>query len=145
MGGMNYIALTDLLCKREAEFVKVWKCEQEVRRLLGGLDYPFGAPPPLPSSVKVKRKPMAARKPSEQEQPAPVRPLTGAENAYRISYLFDGRRESTFQTDATLVASLIRISNEEFRVVKVEAVVFESMDKWQTSEELWNENRQGMK
>ena len=141
MGGVNYIALTDLLFQREAEFVKVWKCEQEVRRLLGGLDYPFDAPPALPSSVKVKRKPLAARKPAEPEPEAPVRPLTGAENAYRISYLYDGRRESTFQTDAALVCSLTRISNEEFRVLKVEAVIFQGMDQWQATDVLWSEER----
>ena len=139
MSGINYIALTDLLCRREAEFVAVWKCEQEVRRLLGGLDYPFAAPPELPSRQPVKRKPVVTRKPVAEAEPLPIRELRGAENAYRVSYQFDGRRESTFQTDASLIATLLKVRNEAFKVCKVEAVVFESLEKWSVTETVWSE------
>ena len=140
MSGVNYIALTDLLRKREAEFVAVWKCEQEISRLLGGIDYPFSAPPDLPSRMPVRKKPVTAKKSAEEPPSSPIRPLCGKENAYRVSYVFDGRREVTYQTDSSLIASLILVKNDEFRVLKVEAVVFAGMENWKATEVVWSDD-----
>ncbi|MBR0458155.1 MAG: hypothetical protein IJJ26_02860 [Victivallales bacterium] len=139
MPEVNTIELIDLLREREAEFVKIWKCEQEIIGILGMPNFPFPAPPDLPSrhagkTVKAPKKAASPKTPSQL-----VRALVSPqENAYRITYRRDGVEESSFQTDQSLVSSLLRLSKTTFQVLSVETVHFRGMEDWTKVDSVWN-------
>ena len=132
----------DLLRQREAELVKVWKCEEGIRNLLGVKDFPYPAVPDLPSRRKtargasrrvVRRKDVSAdgNAMSGGAMNVPMlRGLAEGETAYRLEFESRGRRESSFQTDLDGVRKLFQIRSEEFKMLKVETVAFRSVDDW---------------
>ena len=62
------IEVIDLLHQREAEFIRVWECEQQIREMLP--DFPIPPPPDdLPSRQK-RVKPAAKKTPSPEDAPA---------------------------------------------------------------------------
>ena len=42
------IRILDLLALRDAEYLRVRDCEDKIRQILGGSDFPFPAPPVEP-------------------------------------------------------------------------------------------------
>ena len=140
----------DLLRQREAELVKVWECEVGIRKLLGVMDFPYPAVPDLPSRHKVAKgaSRRAVRRsvacgdvemPQEGVPSAPpLRRLEGDETAYRLEFESRGRRESSFQTELDGVRKLFQIRSGEFTMLKVETVVFRSVDDWDLKETLWS-------
>ena len=140
----------DLLRQREAELVKVWECEESIRNLLGVTDFPYPAVPDLPSRRKVAKgaSRRAVRRSvacGDDETPPegvpsapPLRRLEGDETAYRLEFESRGRRESSFQTELDGVRKLFQIRSGEFTMLKVETVVFRSVDDWDLKETLWS-------
>lgn len=139
------IDFVDLLRRREAEFVTVWKCEQEVRRVLGIQDFPFSPPPELPSRRKISRPSVKKHGGESTEEIShgrkeirKLRPDT--ETAYRIEYINGGVTENSYQVDRDLVMTLLAVSGGDFRVVKVETVFFKGVEDWKSVEVLWKDD-----
>ena len=140
----------DLLRQREAELVKVWECEEGIRNLLGVTDFPYPAVPDLPSRRKVAKG--ASRRAVRRsggcvdaatgQDAAPSAPLLrrleGDETAYRLEFESRGRRESSFQTELDGVRKLFQIRSSEFTMLKVETVVFRTVDDWDLKATLWS-------
>lgn len=158
------IRIIDLLTRREAEFLRITECEEQIRALLGGNEYPFPPPPVvLPSYHRTHAKKawrpqgIAAPVPAAQknsrranaetgESPAANAPPTGSllpplqapgENAYLIHYLEKGKEGTSFLTDSSQVQSLLELACESFRVVKVDAVHFQTLGNYQILRTLW--------
>ena len=139
----------DLLRQREAELVKVWECEEGIRNLLGVTDFPYPAVPDLPSRRKVAKGASrravrrgggcvdAATGQDAAPSAPPLRRLEGDETAYRLEFESRGRRESSFQTELDGVRKLFQIRSDEFTMLKVETVLFRSVDDWELKETLW--------
>ena len=68
----------------------------------------------------------------------PLRRLEGEETAYRLEFESRGRRESSFQTELDGVRKLFQIRSGEFTMLKVETVVFRTVDDWDLKETLWS-------
>ena len=62
----------------------------------------------------------------------------GDETAYRLEFESRGRRESSFQTELDGVRKLFQIRSNEFTMLKVETVVFRTVDDWDLKETLWS-------
>lgn len=151
MSDLNSIDIIDLLRQREVEFVRVWRCEKEIKALLGLDSFPFPAPPDLPSRhkpVKMNARQKAQNKPNAKEEKRSlfdVRKLDGEhENAYRITFINKGLQESSFQRERELVRQLINMKTTDFVPVSVEAVEFNGINDWKTVESLWV-NRESVK
>ena len=140
----------DLLRQREAELVKVWECEEGIRNLLGVTDFPYPAVPDLPSRRKVAKGASrravrrgggcvdAATGQDAAPSAPPLRRLEGDETAYRLEFESRGRRESSFQTELDGVRKLFQIRSSEFTMLKVETVVFRTVDDWDLKATLWS-------
>jgi hypothetical protein len=127
--------LIDLLREREAAFVRVWECEQQINRVLG-VPYPFPPPPPLPCLGKRKRSRRTTAKRAATAVPS-LRRLQGKrENAYHVHYELDGVHADTFQTDTELIRRLLATEIPGFRILRVDTVEFRAPDDWQTVDRL---------
>jgi len=145
------ISIIDLLRQRESEFVRVWSCEEGIRRLLGMVDYPFPDPPPLPSLRKIKNRKASRRLPDIQESlpaanaaahppkaPQAIRHLQPpTENAYRIVFRRGPIVDSTFQNDPELIKILYGLTLADFTLLSVETVSFTTLSNWRVVAELW--------
>ena len=136
------IEVIDLLHQREAEFIRVWECEQKIRQILDMPDFPFPPPPDLPSRRKrVKPAPKKAT-PSTQE-PAPsgastIRKLVpGQENAYRLCYVYNQEQRCSFQIDRELVRTLLSTQTADFTLLSVETVLYQDDEHWEVIERLY--------
>lgn len=137
----NSIEIIDLLHEREVEFMRIWRCEQEIKALLP-FDFPLPPPPDLPSRRKVVKPAKAVvRKPEPVKKPAPgidIRRLdVDGENAYRLVYIYNGKEEYSFQTDRELVRLLGGLNAVDFTLLSVESVKFKDMEHWDCVEVLW--------
>lgn len=152
------ISIIDLLRQRESEFVKVWSCEEGIRRLLGMVDYPFPEPPPLPSLRKSKNRKASRQLPVAQADIAdtlgtapPKIPLTlralhpPAENAYRIVFRRGNVVDSSFQNDPELIKILHGLNLADFVLLSVETVSFTSLSNWCVVAELWKNSEEALK
>ena len=133
------IELIDLLHRREEEFVTVWKCEQEVMRIMDMPDFPFAPPPDLPSLRPV---PKGKGRPKAEKESLPKAPTvrglqTPQENAYRLVFVYNGVRQDSFQTDQKLIETLMTMELTDFQLLAVETVFFRSPEDWDTCESLW--------
>ena len=148
------IEILGLLRQREAEFVKVWQCEDGICRLLGLSDFPFGGPPELPSRIKGKRTVTVEslrRKELEEKRQAggvavkapAIRKLQSGEDAYRVVYEHRGSTEASFQTDGELLRKLFMVEGDEFRLLSIETVRFRTLEDWDSLEVLWQKNPEG--
>ena len=142
------IEILGLLRLREAEFVKVWQCEDGICRLLGLSDFPFGGPPELPSRIKGKRTvtvgSLRRRNAGDKAQmsgvsvkaPA-IRKLQSGEDAYRVVYEHRGSTEASFQTDGELLRKLFMVEGGDFKVKSIETVRFRTLEDWDSLAVLW--------
>ena len=143
MKGSCPIEVIDMLREREAEFMRVWQCEQKVLQLLGVEEFPFSMPPDLPSRRKVAKgtaKPVAPKKPKEVVNAGQhdMPKLEEGENAYRLVFVYNGNEESSFQTDREFVRSMLSIKSSEFELLSVETVNFTDMEHWEPKRKLWS-------
>ena len=70
--------------------------------------------------------------------PARVRDLeAGVENAYRLVFVYQGKEQSSFQTEATLANAIASISTEDFKLLAIETVVFKELDDWRKVQTIW--------
>ena len=135
------IEVIDLLHQREAEFIRVWKCEQQIREMLP--DFPIPPPPDdLPSRQK-RVKSAAKKTPSPEDAPASkasqaIRKLVpGEENAYRLVFLYNNEQQSSFQQDRELVRTLVNVKTADFVILSVETVSFQDAEHWTSIEMLY--------
>lgn len=116
MDPLQSLHIVDLLREREAEFVRVWQCEQDIQRLLHGA-FLFDPPPPLPSLAKKKRpaKPRAGASPR-------LRRLRPDEHAYRVEYESKGETITGLTANFTFLQHLLELDPPALRVRRVETV-----------------------
>ena len=134
------IEVIDLLHQREAEFIRVWECEQKIREILP--DFPFPDPPDLPSRHKrvkpsAKKTPPPDASPASQTSAAIRRLVPGEENAYRLTFLYNNELQTSFQMDRELVRMLVNVKTTDFSIVSVETVLFQDTEHWKTIETLY--------
>lgn len=154
------ISIIDLLRQRESEFVKVWSCEEGIRRLLGMVDYPFPDPPPLPSLRKTKNRKASRQLPAahddaasahtagthQSKAPLAIRVLQPpAENAYRVVFRRGNVVDSSFQNDPELIKILHGLDLADFTLLSVETVSFTSLSNWRVVAELWKSGESALK
>ena len=140
--------LTELLRKREECFVTVWECEQKLQAILPG--FPIPPPPDLPSRQKRIRQQTAKNAPDKGAEaacalvPAKIRELQNdRENAYRLVYKYEGKEQSSFQTEATLANALAGTCTEDFQLLAIETVLFSAPDNWSKVDTIWTNARKG--
>ena len=155
------IRVIDLLARREAEFLRVNECEEQIRALLGGNDFPFPPPPvvlpsdgrtnakkawrpqglavPKPPAKKLGRRETASAPPaSPPPAQCTVPPLLAPdENAYLVHYQEKDKGGTSFLDTPAQVQSLLELACESFRVTKVEAVQFRSLEDFHPTRTLW--------
>ncbi len=134
------IEVIDLLHQREAEFIRVWECEQKIREILP--DFPLPDPPDLPSRHKkvkpaAKKTPQTEAPPASQASAAIRRLVPGEENAYRLTFLYNNELQTSFQMDRELVRMLVNVKTTDFSIVSVETVLFQDSEHWKTIETLY--------
>ena len=138
MNSEKDIAILDLLRLREAEFVRIWSCEQEISRILGMSNFPFDVPTNLPCQHRIRKKPSNRSVEKTPVSPPLLRPLESpAENAYHVVYRRDGLEEDSFLTDSSVISTLLTLTTPGFAILLVETVLFHSPDEWQSVERLW--------
>ena len=154
------IRIIDLLTQREAEFLRVKQCEDQITALLGGAAWPFSAPAvPLPSANRTNAKkawtpapsaptssPAGRRAKSATVAPAapvnasriPVRELEPArENAYLVTYIDNGANKSGFLNTLPTLQALLKLECASFQITGIDTVVFRSNDDFDTVERLY--------
>lgn len=139
------IEVIDLLREREAEFLRVWQCEQKVLQLLGVEEFPFSPPPDLPSRRKVVKGAAKASAPKKETVAAApqndIARLEAGENAYRLVFVYNGKEESSFQTDRELIRNLLTIKSAEFELLSVETVKLTDMEHWERRRPIWSNGK----
>ncbi|MBT7303912.1 MAG: hypothetical protein HN849_30550 [Victivallales bacterium] len=117
MDPLQSLQITDLLREREAEFVRIWECEQAIQAILHGA-YHFEPPPDLPSRSKPKRR----KKPRRKAPPRLRRLRRDREHAYQVCYEHDGGARTSLTTNADFLRSLLTLDPAGFRIQRVESV-----------------------
>ena len=130
-----------LLLQREREFTAVWRVECEVNKTLGA-EFPFGSPPALPSSQKVKKKKAPARKKAQRlpKVNTLIRNLADPENAYKITYSCGSDIFESVHTDTALLRQLLPLQTDSFRIKKIETLRLKIDSEAEVFEELWNDS-----
>jgi hypothetical protein len=116
MDPLQSLHITDLLRKREAEFVRIWECERAVQAIVRGA-YVFEAPD-LPS----RRKPQRKRKATPKTTTHLRRLRRDREHAYRVQYEHEGETRTGLTTDTEFLRSLLALDPPGFRVCRIESV-----------------------
>lgn len=142
MDALREIQIIDLLRLREEQWQKIAAAEAQIRALLDGYDYPFSAPPDLPSARRVKKKRLPRAKKTARQPDSGVEDklrelLPPHENAYRIVYLYNGSEKESFQDDYAFVKQLLDFPEEAFQIKSIESVLYRSAHDWQKQELLW--------
>lgn len=153
MGIDQEIRILDLLALRDAEFLRVRECEDKIRQILGGHDFPFPAPPvTLPSAFR-KGKPTrfpgvvatasGSKKPAKPPESAspgegadcalvipPLDPAT--ENAYHIVFQDKGETKSSYLQSTRDLQEMLQLACPTFQITCLETVLFRTLDDFQT-------------
>ena len=134
------IEVIDLLHQREAEFIRVWECEQKIREMLP--DFPIPPPPDdLPSRQKrvkpAKKVPQPEEAPASKASQAIRKLVPGEENAYRLVFLYNNEQQSSFQQDRELVRTLVNVKTADFTILSVETVSYQDAEHWTSIETLY--------
>ena len=126
-----------LLLQREREFTAVWRAECEINKILGA-EYPFAAPPDLPSSYKpIKQKIARTARQKIPKISSLIRTLGENENAYKVVYSSEGKEVTSFQTDTNLLRRLLPVSSESFHLISIETIHLQTMEEFTVIETLW--------
>ena len=140
------IRILDLLARRDAEFLMVSECEEKIRQILGGADFPFPAPPVnLPSASRKGKQflpsgltPPAASKKSDRRTIAPATQEdsvyeipelnTESENAYRIVSQDKGETKVSYLQNSTQIKKMLSLQCDSFQIACIETVLFRKLD-----------------
>jgi hypothetical protein len=152
MGIDQEIRILDLLAVRDAEFLRVRECEDKIRQILGGHDFPFPAPPVTLPSASRKGKPtrfpgVAVVANGSKKPPRPpessssgdgadctlvVPPLDPAtENAYRIVFQDKGETKVSYLQSTRDLQEMLRLACPTFQITCLETVLFHTLDDYQ--------------
>ncbi len=156
------IRVIDLLARREAEFLRVSECEEQIRALLDGNDFPFPPPPvvlpsdgrtnakkawrpqglavPKPNAKKAGRRETAATPPlaTPTTPQCVIPPLQSPdENAYLVHYQEKDKKGTSFLDNPAQVQALLELACDSFWVSKVEAVQFRTLEDYRSTRVLW--------
>ncbi len=142
------IRVLDLLALRDAEFLRVRECEEKIRQILGGNDFPFPAPPvELPSATRKGKPfrptgilpPAPSKKndrrqttPAAQDDCAPEIPLLDpeTENAYRVVFEDKGEIKVSYLQNADTLREMMALTCDSFKITCVESVLFRQLDDY---------------
>ncbi len=142
------IRIIDLLIRRDAEFLQVRRCEDQIAAILDGASWPYCAPPsPLPSAGRTSAR--KAWKPGGDGHGKGKTPPSGAlapanrgagtaiavrdldetrENAYRVAYVDNGVGKSGFLNTRQTLESLLQLECGSFRIASIDTVNFRGND-----------------
>lgn len=134
MNPQDHIRITHLLREREAAFVTVWECEDRIRRILRGADYPFPPPPDLPSRRRRPGTPGAPAAPG----PGNLRRRRETEDAYRLTCLCRGQPREALTDDADTVRALLAAPPEVLSVLRIDTVSLNDDGTRRVVECLWS-------
>ena len=142
------IRILDLLAHRDAEFLRVRECEEKIRQILGGAEFPFPAPlVELPSSTRKGRPwhpegitlPQPSKK-SDRRKIAPVvqgnsvpelPPLEpGKENAYRLVFQDRGETKVSYLQNLHQLKEMLSLACGSFHIDCIETVDFRQLDDY---------------
>jgi len=138
MDPLQSLHITDLLREREAEFVRIWECEQAIQAIVHGA-YCFEPPLDLPSRHKPKRG-----KKSRAKAAPRLRRLRGdREHAYQVQYEHDGGARSSLTTNTEFLRSLLALDPADFRIHAVETVRITDGGEATTVSTLWRREPEG--
>jgi hypothetical protein len=131
MDPLQSLHITDLLREREAEFVRIWECEQAIQAIVQGA-YVFDTPD-LPSRHKPKRS--AKTRPKGTPR---LRRLRGdREHAYRVHYEHAGSTGASLTTNTDFLRSLLALDPPDFRLLLVESVRLDEQGEPVPVSRLW--------
>lgn len=145
------IRILDLLALRDAEYLRVRECEDKIRQILGGSDFPFPAPPVEPPSLHRKGKPFklaGIAMPEESKKPrhghaasvsggdcamkTPALDPSSGENAYRVVFEEKGAVKVSYLQHPQQLDDILKLQCDSFRITCVETVSFRSLDDFKT-------------
>ncbi len=124
-----------LLRQREEAFVVVWECEERVRRRLGGAEWPWPAPPALPSRQRHRGRPASPRPPASAE--IGVRRLRPGEDAFRLTGSCRGQTGATLTADPAVARALLAAAVPSWTVQRLETVRLDAAGSAVVVECLW--------
>jgi hypothetical protein len=116
MDPLQSLHITDLLRKREAEFVRIWKCERAIQAIVQDA-YVFDVPD-LPS----RQKPRRSQKAKPKATPRLRRLRRDREHAYQVHYEHAAATRTGLTTDTDFLRSLLALDPPGFRVSRIESV-----------------------
>ncbi|MCQ2403808.1 MAG: hypothetical protein MJ202_08805 [Lentisphaeria bacterium] len=142
------IRILDLLAHRDAEFLRIQECEEKIRQILGGADFPFPAPPvelpsasrkgrpwqpegialPQPSKKSDRRKTTPAKQENTVPALAPLDP--GKENAYRLVFHDRGETKVSYLQNLHQLKEMLSLACETFHIDCIETVDFRQLDDY---------------
>lgn len=130
----DHILLAELLRQREAAFVTVWECELRIRRRLGSAEFPFPAPPDLPS----RRPPPRSTPAPPRSAAAAVRRLRPGEDAYRLTCLYGGARCESLSDAPDIVRALAAGAAADLTILRLDTVALDAAGVPAGVECLWS-------
>ena len=144
------IQIIDLLARRDAEFRTVNRCEETIKSLLGGIDYPYPPLPDLPSRRPrmPAKKAKPARKPAgalSAERPDWYRSLDGErEDVYRLEFsaIANGEIQTSFLLEGDMLQTLDMLRLMRGKLLRVETVKLVSAEEWQLVDTLFEQLEQ---
>lgn len=140
------IRILDLLARRDAEFLMVSECEEKIRQILGGADFPFPAPPVnLPSASRKGKpylpsgltQPAASKKSDRRTNASAVQEdcafeipdlNTEQENAYRIVFQDKGETKVSYIQSTLQIKKMLSLQCDSFQIACIETVQFRKLD-----------------
>ena len=117
----DHILLAQWLREREAAFVTVWECELRIRRRLGGSEFPFPAPPELPSR---RRRPRPAPGGTASVATA-VRRLRPGEDAFRLTGLCQGAPSESLSAAPEVIRALVATASADLTFLRLDTVALD--------------------
>lgn len=124
-----------LLRQREAAFVVVWECEERIRQRLGGADWPWPAPPELPSRQRSRAGPAAPRPTPSAE--SCVRRLRPGEDAFRLTGSCRGEARTTLTAEVAVARALLAAAVPSWSARRLETVRLDAAGAAVAVECLW--------
>lgn len=136
MKPIDRIRVNDCLQFREAAFVDIYESEKLIEEILGGANFPLSAPGiDLPSTFR----PEKAKAKRNRRKSAVIRTLKkGSENAYRITFLENGKEGIRLIRSVQFIRQLMRSELSLFQVTRVETVFCQSEEDIQLIEVLYD-------
>ncbi|NCD31843.1 MAG: hypothetical protein EOL87_00345 [Spartobacteria bacterium] len=140
------IAINERLISREEEFMRIYRIERDIARMIGQ-EYPIPDPPDdLPSRMrpqKTAKKPAKTAK-KESQKTIRLRSLQSDETAYRLIYRYDGAiREEIHLHTKTLQNLLNNQDASGLQFIQIDTVsratapTESDMEEWVTMETIW--------